>query len=110
MMYRDHLLKQDDQLWNYISNLCHRRRGVGSFGPDILKMYKLFKKHGRDDFLAAVSLCAEWDVYGSEYLEDILEVPHRERRGSLLPIKGLPQQDEIDRPMDDYLDCIERGN
>lgn len=104
VLYRDHLISQDPQLCNYISNLCYRRRGVDGYGSDILKMYKLYQKYGKDDFLAAVALCSEWNNYGSEYLEYILEIPSSEKKKFPLSIPGIPIQKDIDREMSGYVD------
>ncbi|MFA5015894.1 MAG: IS21 family transposase [Actinomycetota bacterium] len=103
VLYRDHLISQDAQLCNYISNLCFRRRGVDGYGPDILKMYDLYQKHGKEDFLAAVALCSEWNNYGSEYLEYILEIPNSGKKSFPLSIPGIPTQEDIDREMNGYV-------
>lgn len=104
VLYRDHLISQDPQLCNYISSLCYRRRGIDGYGNDILKMYELFQKYGKDDFLAAVALCSEWNNYGSEYLEYILEIPNKEKKKFPLSIPGIPTQVEIDRKMKGYME------
>jgi transposase len=109
MLYRDYLVSQDTQLGAFISHLCRRRRGVAAFGPDILKMYELFQRHGREDFLAAVSLACEWESYGAEYLEYLLEIPLNERKGGLLSLPGIPVQEEVDRNLASYLVYVEGG-
>lgn len=109
MLYRDYLVSQDTQLEAFISHLCCRRRGVAAFGPDILRMYELFHRHGREDFLAAVSLACEWESYGSEYLEYLLEIPQSERKGALLSLPGIPVQEEVDRNLASYLVYVEGG-
>jgi transposase len=109
MLYRDHLISQDEQIYNFISNLCRRRRGVEAFGPDMIKMYELYNRHGKDEFLAAIALSSEWECYGSEYLEYLLEIPARGNRQELLPLRGMPVQKEIDRPMEVYMNYVKGG-
>ncbi len=109
MLYRDYLVSQDSQLANFISHLCHRRRGVAAFGSDILKMYELFRRHGKEDFLAAISLASEWEAYGAEYLEYLLEIPQKVRVGEPLLLSGIPAQEEVDRNLALYLDYVEGG-
>ena len=109
MLYRDHLISQDEQIYNFISNLCRRRRDVEAFGPDMVKMYELYQRHGKDEFLAAIALSSEWECYGSEYLEYLLEIPAQGSRQNLLPLRGIPVQKEVDRPMEVYMNYVEGG-
>lgn len=109
MLYRDYLILEDTHIYNFISNLCRRRRGVEAFGPDMIKMYELYKRHGKVDFLAAVALSSEWECYGSEYLEYLLEIPHESSGKTILPIPGIPVQKEVDRSLSTYMDYVEGG-
>lgn len=109
MLYRDFLIEQDKIIQTFISNLCFRRRGVEAFGPDMVKMYELYKRHGKEDFLAAITLSSEWECYGSEYLEYLLEVPHEGRSSSILKLSGIPAQREIDRSLSEYMKYTKGG-
>lgn len=109
MLYRDYLCELDSQVKEFISHICYRRRGVHGFGPDILKMYELLHRHGKDDFLAAVSIALEWESYGSEYLEYILEIPAEGRKNSLLELPGIPAQVQVDRNLSLYLAYVKGG-
>ena len=103
VLYRDYLCAMDIQVENFISHICYRRRGVDGYGPDILKMYELFRRHGKEDFLTAVSLALEWESYGSEYLEYILEIPLKSKKGSIVSIPGIPTQEKVDRNLNNCL-------
>jgi len=109
MMYRDFLVSQDNQLYQFISHLCHRRRSIAAFGPDILKMSDLFMRYGKDDFTAAVSIALEWEGYGAEYLEYLLEIPAKSRKNVQLPLPGIPLQKDVDRNLASYLVYAEGG-
>jgi len=74
-----------------------------------VKMYELYKRHGKGDFLAAVALASEWECYGSEYLEYLLEIPHESSGKIILPIPGIPVQKEVDRSLSTYMDYVEGG-
>lgn len=100
MLYRDVLSKLDPQVERFLSELCRRRRG--QFGPQILSLYRLWQRHGEEEFLAAVDLALEQATPAAEYVEALLEVPPPKRPIPLISVPGVPQQEAVDRSLELY--------
>lgn len=91
----------------FISHFCYCRWVVEAFGSDILKMYELFMRCGKDDFMDAVAIVLKWDSYGAEYL---LKIPMKSRKNVQLPLlPGIPLKKDMDRNLASHIFYPERG-
>ena len=100
MTLRDYLRERHPQIGRYIAELCRLKVGDEAFGPDIRKMYELYRANGFSEFVAACSLATSENAYGSCYLEAILNPPlEAPTVGLIHPEADLPSQNEIDREM-----------
>jgi transposase len=100
MVYRDYLMSQDVSIEAYIMELCRRFRG--SFNSHILKMYELFKEHGREELGCACALASEHGAYGADYLVSLIRSPRKIPSVSILDVEGIPPQNEVDRTLSLY--------
>lgn len=102
MMYRDHLMEQDGSVAAFITELCRRRRGTDSFGPHILEIYQLWRKHGTDELGVACAIASEHGAYAADYLIGLLRPPKQVSRGESLVLEGVPGQTAVDRDLAEY--------
>ena len=103
MTLRDYLRERHPQIGRYIAELCRLKVGDEAFGPDIRKMYQLYRVHGFAEFVAACSLAASEKAFGACYLEAILQPPlEAPAVGLIHPKTDMPSQQEIDREMACY--------
>ena len=73
MVYRDWLCDLAPAVSSYVRALCHKRRA--DMKEQLLALYDLAQESGRADFVAALELAAEQQMYGAEYVRAILAPP-----------------------------------
>lgn len=103
MTLRDYLRELHPQVGEYIAYLCRLKVGDEAFGPDIHRLYELYRRYGLSDFVAACVLATNEGAFGACYLEAILhpvlDVPAAEL---LHPKTEVPSQEEVDRELVSY--------
>ena len=75
MLYRDWLCGLSPEANKYLQALCHKRRAEMS--QQISLLYTTAPQTGRADFVTALELAAEQQMYGAEYVQAILARPKR---------------------------------
>jgi transposase len=70
MLYRDWLCGLSEASKSYVGEVCHKRRA--EMQQQILVLYATAQETPRADFLTALELAAEQQMYGAEYLRAIL--------------------------------------
>src|SRR6266581_9014735 len=106
MVYRDWLCDLAPVVKSYVQALCHKRRT--EMNPQMIALYELAQEVGNADFVAALELAAEQQMYGAEYVRAIVSVPTASVPSSsaetnvmaLLP--ALPAQHEVERDLAQY--------
>jgi transposase len=73
MVYRDWLCNLAPAVSSYVCELCHKRRA--DMKEQLLALYELAQDSGLADFVAAMELAAEQQMYGAEYVRAILAPP-----------------------------------
>lgn len=110
MVYRDWLCGLSPAANGYLREVCQRRRS--DMAPQISLLYATAQEHGRADFLTALDLAAEQQMYGAEYVRAILTQFSRPapvlsaeaERGPLVP-RRLAHQ-EVERDLAQYEDYV----
>jgi transposase len=106
MVYRDWLCDLSLSSQEYVRDLCQKRRA--EMNQQITQLYDLAQQQQHADFVAALELAAEQQMYGAEYVQAILAVPrhsapvssaHRALAGSL---SLGPAQQEVERNLAHY--------
>lgn len=106
MVYRDWLCSLSPVVVSYVGELSHKRRR--ELGEQIGALYELARESGKVDFVAALELAAEQQMYGAEYVRALLELPCAsvplDAAGMDLPLLGLPAlaQHEVERDLAQY--------
>jgi len=106
MVYRDWLCELAPAVSSYVRELCHKRRA--EMNPQILALYELAQEIGKADFVAALELAAEQQMYGAEYVRAIVTLPVASVPSGTaeLPMSALlpytPTQQEIERDLANY--------
>ncbi len=106
MVYRDWLCDLAPVVKRYVQALCHKRRA--EMNPQMIALYELAQETGNADFVAALELASEQQMYGAEYVRAIVSVPTASVPPSsaetnvmaLLP--ALPAQHEVERDLAQY--------
>ena len=73
MVYRDWLCRLSPVVMSYVSTLSHKRRA--ELAPQMTALYDLVQEMGKADFVAALELLAEQQMYGAEYVRALLTEP-----------------------------------
>src|SRR5437868_13312465 len=73
MVYRDWLCDLAPVVKSYVQALCHKRRA--EMNPQMIALYELAQEVGNADFVAALELAVEQQMYGAEYVRAIVSVP-----------------------------------
>ena len=73
MVYRDWLCSLSPVVMSYVHDISHKRRS--EMKPQINPLYDLAQEVGKADFIAALELAAEQQMYGAESLRAILALP-----------------------------------
>jgi transposase len=101
MLYRDALLRLGDGAAQYISEVSRRRRD--RLREEMLRIYALLELHGADVVVAVMEQAAAHGAFGAEYLEALMGPAAASARPlAVLPLCGVPTQDEIDRALSVY--------
>ena len=104
MVYRDWLCSLSPQVSTYVQELCHKRRA--EMDPQMIALYDLAQEKGLADFVAALELAAEQQMYGAEYVRAIFTLPPAPAfaaGGQLdLPLLSAPAQQEVERDLVQY--------
>jgi len=110
MVYRDWLCELAPAVNVYVRELCHKRRA--EMKEQMIALYELAQEEGLADFVAALELAAEQQMYGAEYVRAIVSLPvastprgTTERQMSVL-LPSVPAQQEVERDMADYEDYV----
>lgn len=104
MVYRDWLCGLSLSSQEYVRDLCQKRRS--EMTQQIAQLYDLAQQQPPADFVTALELAAEQQMYGAEYVQAILAQPIRStpslsaRLSSLLPC--VPAQQEVERDLAQY--------
>jgi hypothetical protein len=106
MVYRDWLCDLAPAVSSYVRELCHKRRA--EMNAQMLALYELAQEIGKADFVAALELAAEQQMYGAEYVRAIVILPVAPvpsgtaelHMSALLPY--APTQQEIERDLANY--------
>ena len=106
MVYRDWLCELAPAVSSYVRELCHKRRA--EMKEQMLALYELAQEIGKADFVAALELVAEQQMYGAEYVRAIVTLPVASmpsgtaelHMSALLP--NAPTQQEIERDLANY--------
>jgi len=106
MVYRDWLCDLAPAVSSYVRELCHKRRA--EMNAQMLALYELAQEIGKADFVAALELVAEQQMYGAEYVRAIVTLPVASmpsgtaelHMSALLP--NAPTQQEIERDLANY--------
>jgi len=106
MVYRDWLCDLAPVVNSYVQELCHKRRA--EMNPQMIALYELAQEVGNADFVTALELAAEQQMYGAEYVQAIVSLPTASAPSgsaeasvlALLP--SLPAQHEVERDLAQY--------
>ena len=90
----------------YVRELCHKRRS--EMKEQLITLYELAQDSGLADFVAALELAGEQQMYGAEYVRAILAplVPSAPEE-AVQPrvnhiLSGVPTQQEVERDLAQY--------
>ncbi len=106
MVYRDWLCDLAPVVSSYVRELCHKRRA--DMKEQLLALYELAQDSGLADFVAALELAAEQQMYGAEYVRAILAppVPPAPDDAAQAHVDHLlacvPTQQEVERDLAQY--------
>jgi transposase len=106
MVYRDWLCGLTPEVNRYVCTLCHKRRS--EMKEQMIALYEVAQEVGTADFVAALELAAEQQMYGAEYVRAIVTMPTASAPinsaepsvRELLP--SLPAQHEVERDLAQY--------
>src|SRR6266516_3505000 len=106
MVYRDWLCDLAPVVITQVRELCHKRRA--EMKEQMIALYELAQEIGNADFVAALELAAEQQMYGAEYVRAILAPPTppppdeaAEVRVSQL-LSCVPTQQDVERDLAQY--------
>jgi hypothetical protein len=102
MVYRDWLCSLSPTVMSYVHEISHKRRS--EMKPQIIALYDLAQEIGKADFLVALELAAEQQMYGAEYLRAIVTLPSvstPQVTSDSLDFSG-PSQPEVERDLAQY--------
>jgi transposase len=106
MVYRDWLCGLGEAATLYVRDLCVRRRA--DMTQQITVLYETAQDSPRGDFLAALELAAEQQMYGAEYVQAILnlsrpDAPVASAQGEFsVLLSSAPAQQEVERDLAHY--------
>src|SRR2546421_908162 len=106
MVYRDWLCSLSPVVMRYVHELSHKRRS--EMNPQMIALYDLAQEIGKADFVAALELAAEQQMYGAEYLRAIVSMPspavsseRAQADSDVLTLVSLPQP-QVERDLAQY--------
>jgi len=106
MVYRDWLCSLSPVVHRYVAELSHKRRK--ELGGQVLALYDLARESGTGDFVAALELATEQQMYGAEYVRVLLGLPCASaplgsaQTGAALLEFSAPAQHEVERDLAQY--------
>ena len=106
MVYRDWLCDLAPVVNSYVRELCHKRRA--EMNPQMSALYELAQEVGNADFVTALELAAEQQMYGAEYVRAIVSLPTASappgsaETSVLALLPSLPAQHEVERDLAQY--------
>jgi len=106
MVYRDWLCSLSPVVMNYMGELSHKRRT--ELAEQMLALYELARESGAADFVAALELAVEQQMYGAEYVRALLGLPSAAaplgsaKTGPRLLDLSVPAQHEVERDLAQY--------
>src|SRR6266700_2700927 len=111
MVYRDWLCELAPAVNVYVRELCHKRRA--EMKEQMIALYELAQEVGNADFVAALELAAEQQMYGAEYVRAIVSMPAaatpsgttESQMSALLPRE--PTQQDVERNLANYEQYVE---
>lgn len=113
MAYRDWLVQRSDTAAAYVSQLCRKR--YAEMEPQIVALYQLAQQVGVTEFLAALELAHDQQLFGAEYVQAILAQP-RVRPSAVpdcrtnLPLALQIPQHEVERALVQYEQYVANGS
>jgi transposase len=106
MVYRDWLCSLAPTVMTYVAELCHKRRT--EMHQQMIALYDLAQEVGKADFVTALELAAEQQMYGAEYVRAIVSMPAAlaspgaaHPGTDVLPLSA-PAQYEVERDLTQY--------
>jgi hypothetical protein len=102
MVYRDWLCSLSPTVMSYVHEISHKRRS--EMKPQMIALYDLAQEIGKADFLVALELAAEQQMYGAEYLRAIVTLPSVSTPHATSDPLGFsgPSQPEVERDLAQY--------
>jgi transposase len=106
MVYRDWLCGLSPLSTQYVREICYKRRT--EMAQQISLLYETAQNSSRSDFLAALELAAEQQMYGAEYVVALLAspsmtAPHVQAQASpYSQLFAVPKQQEVERDLAQY--------
>jgi transposase len=106
MVYRDWLCDLAPVVNSYVRELCHKHRA--EMKEQMIALYELAQEVGNADFVAALELAAEQQMYGAEYVRAIVSMPTASAPPSsaetsvMAHLSSLPAQHEVERDLAQY--------
>src|SRR5437660_4213629 len=106
MVDRDWLCSLSPVVMSYVHEISHKRRS--EMKQQMIALYDLAQEIGKADFIAALVLAAEQQMYGAEYLRAIVSMPSPPVSSGPVPADpdGLtlvcPPQSEVERDLAQY--------
>ena len=106
MVYRDWLCSLSPVVMSYVHEISHKRRK--EMNQQMIALYDLAQEIGKADFVAALELAAEQQMYGAEYLRAIVSLPspavstrRAQAEREVLTLVSPPQP-EVERDLAQY--------
>src|SRR6266704_454457 len=106
MVYHDWLCNLSPVVLSYVAELSHKRRT--ELSEQVLALYELAQDSGTGDFIAAVELATEQQMYGAEYVRVLLGLPPvpalpGSAKTAVAPLEfSAPAQHEVERDLAQY--------
>src|SRR5947207_120908 len=106
MVYRDWLCSLSPVVMSYVHEISHKRRS--ELQQQVIALYDLVQETGKADFIAALELAAEQQMYGAEYLRAILTMPWEPGPAASgqadldALVRVSPPQSEVERDLAQY--------
>jgi hypothetical protein len=106
MVYRDWLCELAPVVSSYVRELCHKRRA--DMKEQLIALYELAQDHGSADFVTALELAAEQQMYGVEYVRAILARPTAPPPDESASVRVdqvlscMPTQQDVERDLAQY--------
>ena len=106
MVYRDWLCSLSPVVMSYVHEISHKRRS--EMNQQMIALYELAQEIGKADFVAALELAAEQQMYGAEYLRAIVSIPSvpvptgSAQADSNALALACPPQPEVERELAQY--------